>query len=195
MRFLCWGLLGVTIILMVVSFVTSDANHQTSFGKSLGEDFAGFYYAGRILNGPTPEKLYDPQTQDEAYYEIFPTLRRVDEEHPGKKLPYIHPPIVAFAFRPLARLSYPTAYAVWLGISACLYGAGLAVTWRLLPSIPTADRVVAILLALTFEPFLMECWLGGQLSAFAFLCMALAFYWEETGRPTLSAALRSETPK
>ena len=56
-RFLCWGLLGVTITLMVLSFVTSDTDHQTRFG-SLGGDFAGFYYAGKILNGPTPENLY-----------------------------------------------------------------------------------------------------------------------------------------
>jgi len=184
-RFICWGLLGVTIVLMVLSFVTSDTHHQTRFG-SLGGDFAGFYYAGKILNGPTPEKLYDPATQDEAYYEIFPTLRPIDEDHPGKNLPYVHPPIVAFVFRSLAQLPYPTAYAVWLGISACLYGAGLAVIWRLLPSIPAGARAVAFLLALTFEPFLMECWLGGQLSAFAFLCMAVAFYWEGAGRPVLS---------
>jgi hypothetical protein len=183
-RFICWGLLGVTIVLMVVSFATSDANHQTRFG-SLGEDFAGFYYAGRILNGPTPEKLYDSATQDETYYEIFPTLRPT-EDRAGRNLPYVHPPIVAFVFRPLARLPYATAYAVWLAISACLYAAGLVVTWRVLPFIPSSDRAVAIFLALTFEPFLMECWLGGQLSAFAFLCMALAFNWEETGRPVLS---------
>jgi Glycosyltransferase family 87 len=183
-RFLCWGLLVVTVLLMVISFATSDENHQTRFG-SLGEDFAGFYYAGKILNGPTPEKLYDPVTQDEAYFEIFPTLRP-DQDRPGRNLPYVHPPLIAFVFRPLARLPYPTAYAIWLLISACLYGAGLVVTWRVMPSIPRGDRIVAILLALTFEPFLMECWLGGQLSAFAFLCMALAFYWEETGRPILS---------
>jgi hypothetical protein len=185
-RFLCWGLLVVVgIILMVLSFATSDKNHQTWFG-SLGEDFAGFYYAGKILNGPTPERLYDRATQDEAYYEIFPTLRPLDEEHPGKNLPYIHPPIVAWLFRPLARLPYPTAYAIWLVISAGFYGAGLAVTWRLMPFVPRDDRVVAFLLALTFEPFLMECWLGGQLSAFAFFCLALAFSWEEAGRPILS---------
>jgi hypothetical protein len=178
-RFLCLGILGVTILFMLVSFVTSDENHQTRLG-SLGADFAGFYYAGKILNGPAPENLYDPATQDEAYYEIFPTLR-------GKEnLPYIHPPFVAVVFRPLARLPYPTAYALWLVISAGLYGAGLAVTWRVMPSVPRGDRAVAFLLALTFEPFLMECWLGGQLSAFAFLCVALAFYAEEAGRPILS---------
>jgi hypothetical protein len=178
-RFLCWGILVVTFLFMLMSFVTSDENHQTRLG-SLGADFAGFYYAGKILNGPTPENLYDPATQDEAYYEIFPTLR-------GKEnLPYVHPPIVAWTFRPLARLPYATAYAIWLIISAGLYGAALAVTWRLMPSMPLDDRVVALLLAVTFEPFLMECWLGGQLSAFALLCFALAFYCEEAGRPILS---------
>ena len=178
----------MTLVLMVISFVTADTHHQTRFGN-LGEDFAGFYYAGTILNGPTPEKLYDPATQDEAYYEIFPTLRPIDEDHPGKNLPYVHPPIVAFLFRSLAGLSYPTAYAVWLGISACLYGAGLAVTWRLVPSIPIGERAIAFLLALAFEPFLMECWLGGQLSGFAFLCLALAFYWEEAGKLVLSGLI------
>jgi hypothetical protein len=33
---------------------------------------------------------------------------------------------------------------------------------------------------------LMECWLGGQLSAFAFFCLALVFSLEEAGRPILS---------
>jgi len=178
-RFLCLGILGVTILFMILSFVSADENHQTRLG-SLGADFAGFYYAGKILNGPTPENLYNPAPQDEAYYEIFPTLR-------GKEnLPYVHPPIVAWAFRPLARLPYATAYAIWLIVSAGLYGAALAVTWRLMSSMPLDDRVVVLLLAVTFEPFLMECWLGGQLSAFAFLCLALAFFWEEAGRPILS---------
>jgi hypothetical protein len=184
-RFLCWGLLGVSMLLMVISFVTSDENHQTRFG-SLGEDFAGFYYAGKILNGPTPDQLYDPATQDEAYYEIFPSLRPTEEHPGGKNLPYVHPPIVAFCFRPFTRLPYPIAYATWLVISAGLYAAGLAITARVLTSMPRMDRNLAMLLALVFEPFLMECWLGGQLSAFAFFCMALAFYWDDAQKPILS---------
>lgn len=178
-RFFCWGLLGVTILLMIMSFATSDEDHQNRFG-SLGADFAGFYYAGKILNGPTPDNLYDPATQDEAYYEILPTLRT------RENLPFVHPPFVAWVFRPFALLPYPTAYAAWLVLSAGLYGAGLTVTCRDLPSMPTTDRNLAILLALTFEPFLMECWLGGQLSAFAFLCLALAFHWDQKNRPILS---------
>jgi hypothetical protein len=184
-RFLCLGLLSVTMLLVVISFVTSDENHQTRFG-SLGEDFAGFYYAGKILNGPTPDQLYDPATQDEAYYEIFPSLRPTEEHPGGKNLPYVHPPIVAFCFRPFARLPYPTAYATWLILSAALYISGLAITCRVLTSMPRTDRNLAMLLALVFEPFLMECWLGGQLSAIAFLCMALAFYWEDAQKPIWS---------
>ncbi len=178
-QFFCWGLLAVSLVLLVLSFVTSDENHQNRFGN-LGADFAGFYYAGKILNGPTPEKLYDAATQDESYYEIFPTVR-------GKEnLPYVHPPFVAAMFRPLASLPYPTAYAVWLVLSAGLYGAGLAITWRVLPAMPAGDRMLAMLLALTFEPFLMECWLGGQLSGLAFASLALAFFWEQKGKPLLS---------
>jgi len=177
--FFCFGLLGFTLVLMVISFLTSDENHQTWFGN-LGQDFAGFYYAGKILNGPTPENLYDPGTQDEAYYDIFPTLRE------KQNLPYIHPPLVAWTIRALATLPYPAAFAVWLVISAVLYAAGLALTCQVLPSMPAKDRNLAILLALTFEPFLMECWLGGQLSAVAFVCLALAFYWEQSAKPVQS---------
>src|SRR6266567_2275391 len=134
-QFFCWGLLAVSMLLLVMSFVTCDEDNQNRFGN-LGADFAGFYYAGEILNGPTPEKLYDPTTQDEAYYEIFPTAR-------GKEnLPYVHPPFVAAWFRSLTWLPYPTAYAIWLLISAGLYGAGLEVTWRVMQAMPTADRVL-----------------------------------------------------
>jgi hypothetical protein len=178
-RFFCWGLLAVSLILTVMSFVTSDENNQNRFG-SLGADFAGFYYAGKILNGPNPERLYDPATQDEAYYEIFPTVRE------RENLPYVHPPFIAWMFRPLASLPYPMAYGIWLVISAGLYGAGLLVTCKVLPSMDGNDRNLAILLAFTFEPFLMECWLGGQLSALAFLFVALAFYWDTSGRPIFS---------
>jgi len=178
-RFICSGIIGVSFVLLVISLVTSDENHQNRFG-SLGADFAGFFYSGKILNSTHPEELYDPVAQDEAYYEIFPTLREKEN------LPYVHPPFIAWVFRPLAELEYPTAYAVWLVISACLYGAGLVVTWRVLPHIPATERFLVMLLALSFEPFLMECWLGGQLSALAFLWVALAIYWEGADKPILS---------
>src|SRR5437763_12599852 len=56
-------------------------------------------------------------------------------------------------------------------------------TLNTLPSLPSADRSLILLLALAFEPFIMECWLGGQLSAFGFFCVALALRLDLAGRP------------
>jgi Glycosyltransferase family 87 len=180
-RFACLGFLAIGVLLLVMSFASTDDNLQTRFGDvNLGADFAGFYYAGQILNGPSPEKLYDPQYQDEVYYQLLPAKK--DKDY----LRYVHPPFIAYGFSFLARMPYPRAYSVWLLISASLYVAGLLITRKATPAIPAKDWSTAILLAIVFEPFLMECWLGGQLSALAFFCIALAFYWNQTNHPLLS---------
>src|SRR5207237_842900 len=83
-----------------------------------------------------------------------------------ERLPYIHPPFVAFALRPLAQLPYAWSFAVWLLISAGLYVTGLVLTVKHMGVLSRTDRVTACLLALSFEPFIMDCWLGGQLAAF-----------------------------
>jgi hypothetical protein len=181
-RFVCLGFLAIGFLLLIVSFITTDDNLQTRFG-TLGADFAGFYYAGQILNGPSPEKLYDPEYQDEAYYQLLPTMK--GQEY----LRFVHPPFVAYAFSFLARLPYERAYAVWLLISASLYVAGLLVTRSAARAIRGQDWSMAILLAVVFEPFLMECWLGGQLSAFGFFCIAMAFCLEQARRPFCSGMI------
>jgi hypothetical protein len=114
------------------------------------------------------------------YHAVLPD----DEGH----LPYLHPPFVALAFRPLARLPYAWSFAVWLLISAGLYLGGLVLTLGTLRSLPRTDGPLIVLLALSFEPFVMECWMGGQLSAFGFFCLALAWYWLDRGRPTAAGA-------
>jgi hypothetical protein len=144
-RFVCLGFLAIGFLLGIISFATTDENLQTRFGTTnLGADFAGFYYAGQILNGPSPERLYDPEYQDDVYYQLLPTKK-------GKEyLRYVHPPFVAYVFSFLARLSYERAYAVWLLVSASLYLAGLFVTRKAVPGIPDPDWSMAILLAVVF---------------------------------------------
>lgn len=175
-RFAALGLIGVSVVLLIISFAT--ANHgQTVFGPPLGADFAGLYCAGSILNewGPARDRLYDSAYQDARYHELLPNVR--EEE----KLPFVYPPFVAAAFRLLARLPYERAFAVWLLVSAGLYVGSLALTWHALR--PTElDRTTVFLLALSFEPFLMETWLGGQLSAVGVFCFALSFCLERHDR-------------
>jgi hypothetical protein len=177
-RLVCLTLLGLCLTLLVVMFLTSDSG-RTYFGPQLGADFAGFYNAGRILNlpGPDPDRLYDLPFQNRMYHELLPNL---DEDIVN---PFVHPPLVAWLFRPLALLPYEMAFAVWLVISAGLYACGVLLVGRSLPGLSRSDRLDALLIALAFEPFLMECWVGGQFAAVAFFFLAVATHLELAGRP------------
>jgi hypothetical protein len=177
-RFVCATTILLCLVLLVVMFVTSDGG-RSYFGPQLGADFAGFYNAGRILNlpGPDAERLYDRKFQDQMYHELLPNL-------PAEVVnPFVHPPLVAFLFRPLALFPYELAFAIWLVITAALYIGGFLLLWRALPTLSSSDRFDALLIALAFEPFIMECWIGGQFAAVAFFFLAAATHFELAGRP------------
>jgi hypothetical protein len=175
-RFVCVAFIATSLGLLAISFATADQG-DTAFGSSLGADYAGFYSAAMIL-GTTPERLYDFQRQDEVQQALHPKARG--------RLPYLYPPFVALAFRPLALLPYDWSFAVWLVISGSLYLAGLVLALRSLPGLASADRSLVLLLALSFEPFLMECWMGGQSSAFGFFCLALVCCCLHARRPIVA---------
>lgn len=167
LRFVSIFILAFSAILLAVSFATSDRGGPTCFGNDLGADYAGFYTAGWILNHKSAPDLYDREIQDRLHHELHPR-RRVQES-----LPFHHPPFVAVALRPLAWLPYTWSFAVWLLISLGLYVTGLYVVLRS-TTLSSVDRVTAFLAALSFEPFVMECWQGGQLSAVGFCSIAVA---------------------
>lgn len=182
LRLVSLTLLGSCLVLLFLSFATA-VNRQTIFGPPLGADFAGFYTAGLILNQEKAEdrnRLYDPDLHQELYHQLLPGLP------PEAAIPFVHPPVVAFGFRFLARLPYEWAFALWLPLSAGLYLAGLTLAWKALPNKPPVDLGTVLLLALSFEPFVMECWLGGQLSTVGFFCLALGLFLEQRQRPVLS---------
>jgi hypothetical protein len=173
-RFVCIVFLLLGLVLLGISFATSDRS-RTIFGPPLGADFAGFYTAGAILNDSEPDnrsRLYDTARQDQLYHELLPNI--ADDV----KLPYVHPPFVAWWLHFLARLPYEWAFVTWLLISLGLYLGGLGCVHRSLSTDSRLDWTTVVLLALSFEPFLMECWLGGQLSAIGFFCLALTFALE-----------------
>lgn len=160
--------------LLAASFATADRG-RTAFGTDLGHDFAGFYVAGKILNEYGADWLYDRRLHHQLYHELLPHLP------PTTELPFWHPPFVALLFRPLAALPYSWAFALWLLVSlgACVAGLRLALTDA--AAIPKDARGTAWLLALSFQPFIMAAWIGGQLSAFALLFLALALHAERRG--------------
>ncbi len=181
-RFICAVVLAVTLVLLAVSFGTGKGG-ITVFGTELGADYAAFYVAGKILNEYPATQLYDLDLQHRVSQQVLPG-------RPAERwLPFRgYPPLVAVFFRPLARLPYAWSYFAWLVISAALYVAGFVFIWKTLRALPAETRSTALLLALSFEPFLMEAWVGGQLSAVGFFWIALALFCEDRQRPILAGA-------
>jgi Glycosyltransferase family 87 len=175
--------LAINLALLGVSFATSDGGRTAlspvlgADHAALGGDYPAFYVAGTLLNRYPPQRLYDLDLQARLFHHVMYNISV------QRTLYYAHPPFFAWLLRPLACMPYGWSYLVFLTISLALYVAGFALAWRSAGSIPRGEWPLALLLALSFQPFVMECWRGGQLSAFGFFWVAVALRCWATGRP------------
>jgi hypothetical protein len=176
LQFFCVSVLLMTLILLALWARNPDIG-TSGWGPQFGADFAGFYVAGRILNLHSPADLYNISVHDRLYHEVLPSAPA------SRMLTYVHAPFFALLFRPVALLPYRMAYFVWLVISLALYAGGLACFWASRRALPVKDQWTVSLLALSFVPFVFECWLGGQASGFGFLCSAACLYLLHYGNP------------
>jgi Glycosyltransferase family 87 len=100
-------------------------------------DFLAFYTSGRLAGGG---RLYDTALFQQAEVQEIGSAR--------PELLATRPPFFAMLFRPLARLSYGTAYLVWLGLLGAAT-VGFVLLWP--------DRQAAALAC---------CWSGGLAACF-----------------------------
>src|SRR5215831_3674733 len=180
-RSVCLLVLTIYSIILAISFATQRSG-RTVFGPQLGADFGAYYVAGAIFNHVTPGRIYDRDLHRAIYQEVFPTAPS------GEELPYVNAPFFILPFIALARLPYAWAYLVWLPISLGLFISGFNLIWKSLGAMPLDARQTALLLGLSFMPFLVECLAGGQTSAFGFFCFALAINCERRSRQIMSGA-------
>ena len=163
--------LAIFFIALTVSFATAKRG-KSIFGPFLGADFGAFYVAGQIFNNHGPARIYDFELQYRVYRQNFP------DAPPDEALMYANAPFFIAPFIVLSRLPYAWAYFIWLVVSLSLYIAGFSILWRSLETLPRDIWLTALLLALSFWPFLVECLAGGQTSAVGFFCFALAISLE-----------------
>lgn len=176
---ICRLILILFAVIASASFLMQQQG-RTIFGPQLGADFAAFYIAGKIYNDVSPDRIYDRELERELYHQIAPN------QASGTELPYLNAPFFVLPFTVLARLPYSLAYLSWFLISLMLMLTGFNTVWRTLRSMPAENYSVAILLAVSFMPFMVECLAGGQTSAAGFACLAFAIYFERRGLPIAS---------
>jgi alpha-1,2-mannosyltransferase len=136
-------------------------------GNLKGTDFLHFYTLGSLALTHRGADLYNLQAQSELVAQHVPAAAGI------RYLP-LYPPQASIFFAPFARLHYPSALALWLTLSALIYGLCCYAVWRACPSLRNYPSTVLIL-ALAFPAFWhLIAW--GQTSALALACFTLAFF-------------------
>jgi hypothetical protein len=168
----------VACLLLAFSFATTRDN-RTATGLGLGSDYLAFYDAGTIANDHGVDRLYDLELQARLYHANLPG------ESDQVTLPYANAPFLAVMLRPFAMLPYSWSYAVWVFTSLVLFASAFVLVWKT-TGLNDRYRTFALLMALSFEPFLVECLHGGQISAFGLIWISLAIYYAQRAKPIAS---------
>jgi alpha-1,2-mannosyltransferase len=171
---MAWVALGIGVILCGAAVLLGFGGH-TFLGRPLGGDFVEFYTIGQILNNYAPARIYDLALAVGLQHSTLPSMPET------QMLVFAQAPYVASLFRPFALLPYAWAYVTWLGFSAGLYLAGLAILFRTL-RLNAGDSKTGFLLALSSTPFLFETWIGGQMSVVVFFIWVVFFWCLENDR-------------
>ena len=150
---------------LFVSLLGSVQNRDRDLSK-FDSDFVYFYGIGNLLNEYPPVNLYDYGLQAKIFNQIYPA-------HEAFYGPSPYPPYVALLFRPFARVSFESAYLLWMGISLALYIAGIAATVK--EVFPRERLIVSLIFcfALAFYPFIFGTLLNGQLASVAVFSVGL----------------------
>jgi hypothetical protein len=179
LRFAATAILACAAALWVAGFLGQRARGWT--GATLGGDYAAFWIAGRI-HAQAPAELYDRALQSRLYHELFAG------EPPDVYLPFANPPFVAAFFSLLGGLPYAASYAVWSAISLALYVGGILLALSTCKAMPAPTRRLAMLLALAFEPFVIETFHGGQLTSLGVFAVGLFLWLGHRDRPWIAGA-------
>ena len=184
-----WPLVIITVSLSAIGVLALDwaicfANDFRGFRQPIG-DFAAFYAVGEMLNQNPPQNIYDFQAHTAA-------MRRVSANFPDRPtLPYTHAPFEALMLRAIARLPYRWAYLTWIGLSIGLFVVGYWMLSPLLPHMNREQRVLGMLLLLSWPPLLLYSLVNGQVCAVYFFSVACALRLVHDGCPMLAGMVLS----
>lgn len=150
-------------------------------------DFRSFYAAAKAASAGLD------------YYDQA-TLERVARlELPGDRVfPYLYPPLLAHALRPLVGLELPLAHAIWLGAGVLAFACAVAVTVLTVlrgpsgaathESVPSWSAVFLVAAVLVCALPLRNNVLLGQVNPIVLLFISLAVRAHLLGKPALAGA-------
>lgn len=184
-RAISWMALTVAVVLCSLS-IFNGFQGRPFMGRALGGDFVQFYVAGRILNEYEPARLYDRNLEAGLQRDYDPATSR------ERMLAFANAPYLALLFRPFATIPYPSAYVIWLACSLALYVAGMLMLFSAV-KLRSEHRTIALLLGVSSVPFILETWIGGQVSVIGFFLISLFAYCRSRGLSFLAGFALSLT--
>ena len=156
--------LTVVICLLLAGLVAPALGPSLGFSEAplAGGDFAAFYTAGHAVSHHHAEVLTDLAQQERYQRELL------ERPHQSKWSPWVSPPLLAYAFSPLADLPFAVAAALELSLLALALALALAWLRRDLPGLPSSAKL--FFYALAFFP-LFASLLYQQLTALFLLAL------------------------
>jgi len=135
-------------------------------GHIKGQDFAQFYVLGQIAAEHASTDLY-------SFDALAARLDRLVPQY-EVRFPPVHPPQVALFFTPFAPLPYLDALAIWLSLSAILFGVCCWLMWKSVPQVRRLGRFPVIALCVGFPAFHSTIAIG-QVSVMALVWFTLGW--------------------
>lgn len=145
-----------------------------------GQDFTAFYAAGKLTLQGRGSQLYD---RDAQYQEQQEVTSRTDAA--GEPLRFIHPPLEAFLFAPLARLPYFQAYLLWAALNLAALLAAVMMLREQLPNLRGEPLLMWILIGPAFFPAMLAVIQGQDI---VWLLLVYAMAWTALKRQSEFAA-------
>jgi alpha-1,2-mannosyltransferase len=139
-------------------------------------DFSAFYSAVKMVQQGRGAQLYDIAAQGRSQSELFPDI----PTRTGTLI-YLHPPFEALLYLPLAYVSYPAAYAIWVIVNILLLLLTVALLSPYMKELKAAWKPLPILMFLGFFPAFINV-LQGQDSIWLLYLFALVFDSLKKGR-------------
>lgn len=151
---------------------------QVAAGRQIS-DWVSFYSGASIVHAGGQARLYDLGFQDLTQANMFGGRADLN--------PYVLPAFVAVAFSPVAELSFPASYFVWLAFNVTAL-AGLALlAWRYLEDATIKGRALIVALTTLSIPAVSVLLLG-QMEFVLLAGLIACFFLLNRGRPFAAGA-------